>query len=491
MTNGDKTPPPVSGEENGNPGSPDDFDFEGPFGDDGGLKPQPTLGDMWRESGPFKAGVIGGAIALLIIWFVLFGGSTPDVGPAGAPPASNVEQTVGTGGPLTEEMQSRLVEQERQRVEAALAGAGSVVPNPPGAPPVGLGLGEDTGPETDPLQRWRDLQSRAQQTEPVGSAQQVPTSVAAAQPEASLAIGAMSGAMSDQMTSILGSRTVPEVRVLQINSKSWLESRREAQAAAEAQAAEAAAQAAQAGAQVAAPQKILVPAGEIEYAQMLTEANSDIPGPVLAQVASGPLKGARLIGQFQVKSDKFLAITFQTAVIDGVATQIDAVALDPDTTLPGMVTDIDHRYLRRIILPSAAAFVEGFAQAVADSGRTTVTVDGSTVIEESNSTTNTQEVNAGIAEAGQEVGDILSDIANDTEVMVKVHAGTPMGVLFLAPVVERDNNAPFLDRSRGGNQEDTVLRLLEGRDTAQGGQRRNAQREQERFIEDLLGPGAT
>jgi intracellular multiplication protein IcmE len=168
------------------------------------------------------------------------------------------------------------------------------------------------------------------------------------------------------------------------------------------------------------------------------EANSDVPGPVLAQVASGPLKGARLIGQFSVESDKYLAITFSTAVVDGQAISINAIALDPGTTLPGMATDIDNRYLTRVILPAAAAFVEGWTQAVADSGATTVTVSGDTVIDESNPTTNTQEVNAGIAEAGAEIGDILSDIADDTEVMVKVAAGTPMGVLFLSPVVESE-----------------------------------------------------
>jgi hypothetical protein len=27
------------------------------------------------------------------------------------------------------------------------------------------------------------------------------------------------------------------------------------------------------------------------------------------------------------------------------------VAIEPDTTLPGMITEIDHRYFKRVILP--------------------------------------------------------------------------------------------------------------------------------------------
>src|SRR5690606_12018046 len=52
-------------------------------------------------------------------------------------------------------------------------------------------------------------------------------------------------------------------------------------------------------------ENIIIPAGTIEYAQLVTEANTDAPGPVMAQIASGPLAGARLIGSFQ-STDNYL-----------------------------------------------------------------------------------------------------------------------------------------------------------------------------------------
>ncbi|MBI3418534.1 MAG: hypothetical protein HY053_00160, partial [Proteobacteria bacterium] len=46
--------------------------------------------------------------------------------------------------------------------------------------------------------------------------------------------------------------------------------------------------------------RMIVAAGTIAYAQLLVEANSDIPGPILAEVMSGPFAGARVVGQFEV-----------------------------------------------------------------------------------------------------------------------------------------------------------------------------------------------
>jgi len=420
---------------NGNGGDLDDLGFDDGLGTNG-LAPPRTLGDLWRESVLFKIMVVGGVLAVAIIAIMLFasGGRTTPT-PSAAPKGSTVRPDPGGSTNITDEDRDRLDrDQARDRLDAAQAGQTFIAPifEAPGGRAGSPDM--DTAGDT-PLDRWRRMRDQQPAPEALRPPPQIAQTPQPAQPDPRLA--ELAGAMSEQMAAVLEVRSAPaELGYQVINSKSWIEGKRKE----EAQAAAAAAQAqAQAQAQAAAgAQTMLLPAGTIEYGQMLVEANSDVPGPVLAQVASGPLKGARLIGQFSVESDKYLAITFSTAVVDGQAISINAIALDPGTTLPGMATDIDNRYLTRVILPAAAAFVEGWTQAVADSGATTVTVSGDTVIDESNPTTNTQEVNAGIAEAGAEIGDILSDIADDTEVMVKVAAGTPMGVLFLSPVVESE-----------------------------------------------------
>ena len=184
---------------------------------------------------------------------------------------------------------------------------------------------------------------------------------------------------------------------------------------------------------------ILVPAGDIEYAQLVLEANSDVDGsPVLAYLASGPLSGSKLLGKFEVK-DEYLVLTFNTIVTDGIAQSINAVALDPDTTLPALATDVDHHYLTRIILPAAAAFISGFSGAVGDSGSTTVTVDGGAAVESSLAKDSRQEIFKGLEEAGNKISEIIDDKAKNTDPTVKVAAGTPMGILFLEPVTDENN----------------------------------------------------
>lgn len=182
-------------------------------------------------------------------------------------------------------------------------------------------------------------------------------------------------------------------------------------------------------------QTILIPAGTINYGQILIEANSDVPGPVLAQLVSGPLSGARLIGGFTVASDT-LVLTFNTIVVDGISQTINAIAIEPTTTLPGVATEVDQRYFKRVLLPAAARFMEGVGAAIAQDSQTTVTVSGDTVIEESKSLDFKQELGAGVDEAFQEIADFMSDEADATPVLVRVARGTPVGIFFLEPVLE-------------------------------------------------------
>ena len=152
-------------------------------------------------------------------------------------------------------------------------------------------------------------------------------------------------------------------------------------------------------------------------------------------VASGPLQGSRLLGSFGVQ-DEMLSLNFNTLVYKGQSIGINAVAIDPKTTLPALATDVDHRYLKRVILPAAAAFVEGAASAISQSGLTTITVEGSTVAEDSANPGQKEEIASGIEEAGKKLGEIIDDAAENTKVLVRIEKGTPLGILFLQPVTQ-------------------------------------------------------
>lgn len=388
-----------------------------------------TLGSLWRDNPFVKIGIIvGAAIAIFALIIFLSGGRAPDtVSEVGAAP--DMTSTPGTTEASPAYVQA-VEEQNEQMLEQAIAGGTSALPVPI-QPPVGvIDTPGDLAPEDDPLQRWRKLQEERlkreiQQSEVVP--QNTPQDTGRAE-----AISQLSSLMAQQMSSVLESQKPNPLNTKRLTDPNYLELLNE-QALAEANAGN------NGGDQNQIPPEVLLPAGEILYAQLLIEANSDAPGPILAQIMSGPLKGYRVLGAFSVEKE-LLALNFTSIVIDEETYPINAVALDPNTTLAGLATDVDHHYLKRIILPMASAFITGVASAIEESGRTTVTIagqSGQTTTEQTGDSTDEQEVASGIDEAGQKLGEILDEMADETEVTVIVAAGTPMGLFFIEPVIKQ------------------------------------------------------
>ena len=113
------------------------------------------------------------------------------------------------------------------------------------------------------------------------------------------------------------------------------------------------------------------------------------------------------------------------------------MAIDPKTTLPGVVTDINRRYFTRVVLPVAAEFIAGFADALGNSGVTTVTISGDTVTETtSNDFDDDQQVALGVSRAGEELSGILNEIQDNNPQQLRVRAGTPIGILFVDSVTD-------------------------------------------------------
>lgn len=409
----------------------DEFD-DGGF-DDFGKKG--TLGDLWRNNPFVKIGIILAAFVFVVAGIILFGGSEPRPDASRINRAADVNEAPGTAE-ITETYRQAIEETNEANTEQAIREQSSVVPMPT-SPPVGvLPQQIDEDDVEDPLDRWRRMQE-----ERIAQQQLIAPDPAPVQPEVdnrTPAVNALSEAMATQMETVLSVQEIKGSQKKDVTSISYLEAmeaKRQQQAATAAQS-----QAYQSGLDRAATDiaEILVPAGTIEYAQLITEANTDAPGPVMAQIQSGPLKGARVLGAFNA-TEEYLTLNFTMVVVDGVNQPTSAVALDPGTTLPGMVTDIDRRYFKRIILPTAAAFIEGLAEAIATSDTTTVTIIG----DSTSQTTSTgdrdrdQSVASGIEEAGATISDIVNEEAARTRPMLKIRAGTPIGVLFMQPVLEQ------------------------------------------------------
>lgn len=407
----------------------DDFDLDD-F--DGLNSEQTTLGDLWRNNIFVKIGVILGGILLIIGLFVLFGGKRESPVRSNIATISGVNEAPGSEE-VSENIRTAIEEDNTRRLEEALRNDDSVLPMPVHASKGQIPFGIEKPDEVDPLERWRRLQE-----EKVQRAVERPARTPAT-PEVDTrtpAIQALSEAISIQMESILGKQDIKGANIKEVAQLSYLEGiqqKRKDKLEAERN------KKIEEESGDASGNAILLPAGTIEYAQLITEANTDVPGPILAEIVTGPFKGARVIGTFTETYD-YLTLSFNTIVLDGVDYSANAVAVDPKTTLPGMATDIDRRYFSRVVLPVAAEFISGFADAISESGTTTITVKGDITTETtSNNRNNDQEVASGIATAGKELSGIIKEIKDNNPQLLRVRAGTPMGILFVDAVTDDED----------------------------------------------------
>ncbi len=410
------------------PGSPDE---EIPFEDfEGGGS---TLGDLLRNNPMVKVGVVLGGFAAIIGGVILFGGNEQPLTSA-VQQASDVNEPPATSD-VSPAYRIAQDDKNKQELEEAIKNQDSHIPVP--VSPVKGGLGdikEDKPEAEDPLARWRRIQEERVKRDQAPP-QTVPMGQAAAPggvDSSAKAIQELSQAMATQMESILQGIKPVKPEQKSITTEKWLEDR--AKKAAELTTKTGGTPSGDAGAKEEEKiVEIIIPAGTIEYGQMLLEANSDVKGPIMAQLVSGPLTGSRMLGTFQVQ-EEYLVLTFKTIVIDGVSHGIDAIAINPGDANIGMVTDVDHRYFSRVILPAAAAFVEGMGSAIAQTGSSTTTGAGGTTATSTEPDAE-QELFKGIEKAAEKVSDVI-DKQGDVKPLIRVAAGTPMGVLFMAPVTE-------------------------------------------------------
>jgi len=401
-----------------------------------------TLGDVWRNNPLVKVGIVIVAAAT-IFGVIVFFGSDAEEGPISmVAPGSSVSAPPGTEAASPAYVAAVEASNEAD-LERALQEGESTLPVPVETPSERLQLPQEEVAEEDPLHRWRKLQEERVVRDTREREEVEPVTVLNSEQQ-NEAMQRLVESMSRQMESVLSRRTEKKT----FSYVSTISGDAFDGAGAGGAAGGAANGDDDLGEEIDEDDtgEMVIPAGEIEYAQLLIEANSDVPGPVMALLVSGPLKGSRVLGTFSVQNDKYLTVTFDSVIVDGESVDISAIALDPDTTLPGMATEVDNRYFQRVLLPAAAAFVEGFADALSESGSTTITIDtgGSASATETADKTDKQEVATGVEEAAEEVRDIIDDMADDIEVLVKIHAGTPMGILFTEPVV-LDSSSGFDD----------------------------------------------
>ncbi len=178
-------------------------------------------------------------------------------------------------------------------------------------------------------------------------------------------------------------------------------------------------------------------AGKILYAVMVTEANSDTPGPVVAKIVQGEFAGTRVIGNFSVMNDK-LILEFNTLAIDETFSgkkvddtiSVRAVAVDTKYIGNGLATDVNRHLTQRVAATFATSFVSGLGRAISTAGQIIEETDEGQITQMPDLNSSEQLLVATGAAAGS-VGQIIDEVYGDRPTTVKVVSGTPIGLLFL------------------------------------------------------------
>ena len=180
--------------------------------------------------------------------------------------------------------------------------------------------------------------------------------------------------------------------------------------------------------------------GDFLYATNLLHVTSDSPGPVMAQLISGKLKGAKLLGSF-TRHKEHLLLTFTRLILPEKASgtprerTLLAYAVDPKKHATALASNVDHHYFRRFAGLLGASFLAGFGNAIQKSG-----VANYHSAYGNSSYTPHYDLNEQLwiaaGSLGQEAAQIFREHARE-EITVSLDAGIDLGIL----VVKADTQA--------------------------------------------------
>lgn len=182
------------------------------------------------------------------------------------------------------------------------------------------------------------------------------------------------------------------------------------------------------------PGSIILKAGSILFAVLDTAVDSDQPGPIMATIVSGTLKGSKLLGSMTPNTtSETIALNFTAINMPNEASSmgISAVAIDPDTARTALASDVDHHYMYRWGSLLASSFVQGYASAVASSGATSTTSQGAAGTVTTTSTPamdSKQQLFSGIAAVGTKWSQVVGQNFQ-RPITITIDQGTGIGVL--------------------------------------------------------------
>ncbi len=150
--------------------------------------------------------------------------------------------------------------------------------------------------------------------------------------------------------------------------------------------------------------KLLIKTGNMMYATLDSEVNTDDGGDVLATIRGGKWDGAKIIGRVE-QAPNNIRLKFTTmAPQDGRPTmKINAVALREEDAKQGIAEDIDHHTLERYSSLAVASLLSGYGRAYAQPTGTTIVTNG-TVVTTTEEPSQKKVIASAVGEMGQAMG---------------------------------------------------------------------------------------
>ncbi|HDO2701941.1 TPA: conjugal transfer protein TraO [Salmonella enterica subsp. enterica serovar Typhimurium] len=171
-----------------------------------------------------------------------------------------------------------------------------------------------------------------------------------------------------------------------------------------------------------------------------TAIDSDNPeSKVIAVIPAGKLQGAQLAAPNVQLAGDGVIVNFKTLAFNGMTCTIDAYAQDDETQRSSIASDVNHRYVSRIILPALANGLGKVGQLYEDSNTQILTTNSGTVTGRTG-TPDSKAVAGVIAGGiGQQTAQVMTQDASRLPVtQVNVDRRQVVSILFMKPVTDKD-----------------------------------------------------
>lgn len=171
-----------------------------------------------------------------------------------------------------------------------------------------------------------------------------------------------------------------------------------------------------------------------------TAIDSDNPeSKVIAVIPAGKLQGAQLAAPNVQLAGDGVIVNFKTLSFKGMTCTIDAYAQDDETQRSSIASDVNHRYVTRIILPALANGIGKVGQLYEDSNTQILTTNSGTVTGRTDSPDSKAVAGVIAGGIGQQTAQVMTQDASRLPVtQVNVDRRQVVSILFMKPVTDKD-----------------------------------------------------